>query len=84
MIEHFLNGRVAALRVDAMSHTFQDLSKPEFLAQRLAVLQSEYGSSIVDLGVVNDQGIQIAYAGPFKLQGANYSEALWFKEGPQP
>ncbi len=62
MIEHFLNERVTALRVDTMSYTFQDLSKPEFLAQRLAVLQSEYGTSIVDLGVVNDQGIQVAYA----------------------
>lgn len=80
MIEHFLGERVAALRVDAMSYTFQELSKSEFLAQRLAVLQSEYGSSIVDLGVVSDQGIQVAYAGPFKLQGANYSEAFWFKE----
>ncbi|MBI5251546.1 MAG: two-component sensor histidine kinase [Desulfomonile tiedjei] len=80
IVETFLNERLSALRVDAMSYSFQELTRPEFLAQRLAVLQSEYGPSIVDLGVIDDQGTQVAYVGPFKLQGANYSATPWFKE----
>lgn len=80
MVENFLSERLSALRVDSMSYSYQDLSRPEFLAQRLEVLRSEYGPSIVDLGLIDEQGIQVAYAGPFKLQGANYWNANWFKE----
>lgn len=34
----------------------------------------------MDLGIVNQDGKQIAYAGPFKLDQANYAKAPWFKE----
>ena len=34
----------------------------------------------MDLGVVNDSGKQVAYAGPYKLQNADYSEAEWFQK----
>src|SRR5208283_5324841 len=43
-------------------------------------LQEEYGPSFMDLGVVNDNGKQVAYAGPYKLQKADYSEAEWFQK----
>jgi two-component system, NtrC family, sensor kinase len=44
----------------------------------LAFLQEEYGSSLVDLGVVDENGIQTVYAGPFRLSGADYSKSHWF------
>ncbi|MCK5724607.1 MAG: two-component sensor histidine kinase, partial [Gammaproteobacteria bacterium] len=34
----------------------------------------------VDLGVISENGIQIAYAGPFKLGKALYSQADWFQK----
>jgi two-component system NtrC family sensor kinase len=33
----------------------------------------------VDLGVVDEQGQQVAYAGPFRLEKARYADADWFK-----
>jgi two-component system NtrC family sensor kinase len=37
----------------------------------------------VDLGVVSEQGVQVAYAGAFRLERANYSEAHWFQQAIQ-
>jgi len=42
-------------------------------------LQKESGA-FVDLGVFNEQGVHVAYQGPYKLTGKIYSEADWFKE----
>jgi len=42
-------------------------------------MQQIYGPVFVDLGVINAQGLQVAYAGPFKLGKALYSNANWFK-----
>ena len=79
-IENFLTERLGALRVQAKSFTYDQLNDASFLRDRLAVLQEEYGPSFMDLGVVNDGGKQFAYAGPYKLQNADYSEAEWFKK----
>ena len=79
-IENFLTERIGALRVQAKSFTFDQLSDGAFLRDRLAILQEEYGPSFMDLGVVNDIGKQVAYAGPYKLQDADYSEAEWFQK----
>jgi two-component system NtrC family sensor kinase len=49
-------------------YTFAQVSN-EACWSRLANLQTIYGSVFVDLGVVDEQGIQVAYAGPFKLEG---------------
>ncbi len=80
LIENFLTERIGALRVQAKSFTFDQLSDGAFLRDRLAILQEEYGPSFMDLGVVNDIGKQVAYAGPYKLQNADYSEAEWFQK----
>jgi two-component system, NtrC family, sensor kinase len=80
LIESFLTERIGALRVQAKSFTFDQLSDGAFLRDRLAILQEEYGPSFMDLGVVNDNGAQVAYAGPYKLQNADYSEAEWFQK----
>jgi two-component system NtrC family sensor kinase len=80
LIENFLTERIGALRVQAKSFTFDQLSDGAFLRDRLAILQEEYGPSFMDLGVVNDNGKQVAYAGPYKLQNADYSEAEWFQK----
>jgi two-component system NtrC family sensor kinase len=45
----------------------------------LEILQRGYGPVFVDLGVINSQGLQVAYAGPFKLGKALYSTAGWFE-----
>ena len=78
-IDNFLTERLGALRVQAKSFSFGQLNDDAFLRDRLAILQQEYGPSFVDLGLVDGNGIQIAYAGPYKLKRADYSKAEWFQ-----
>ncbi|MGO9568637.1 MAG: ATP-binding protein [Desulfomonilaceae bacterium] len=77
-IDNFLHEKLAVIGLIAKSCTFEQLTDDAFLKDRLTLLQEQYGRSFVDLGVVNDQGIQIAYAGPFRLKNADYSKAEWF------
>ncbi|MBI5250645.1 MAG: two-component sensor histidine kinase [Desulfomonile tiedjei] len=82
-IDTFLNEKLADIRALAESYTLDQLTDEAFLKDRLRILQDSYGRSFADLGVVNEQGIQIAYAGPFKLKEADYSHAQWFKKAMQ-
>jgi len=82
-IDTFLYEKLADIRSLAKTGTYQDFTNEDFLRDRLNILQEEYGTSFVDLGVVDDHGIQIAYAGPYHLRNADYSKANWFKESMQ-
>ncbi len=79
-IDSFLKQRVANIRSLARIFTFEQLNNDAFLKERLLVLQEEYGSIFVDLGIVNENGIQIAYAGPYGLKNADYSKSEWFRQ----
>ncbi len=79
-VNTFLETRLAATKTLAKSFSFEHLSDSRFLARQLAILRDGYGGSIVDLGVVNEYGVQVAYAGPFSLQKADYRDAEWFKD----
>lgn len=82
-IDSFLHEKLNSIRFMAKSFSFEKINNEDFLRSSLASLQTEYGSVFEDLGVVNDKGIQITYAGPFKLENANYSDAQWFKNAIQ-
>jgi two-component system NtrC family sensor kinase len=82
-IDGFLAAKLGDIRVLAGSFTFEELSREEFLQERLAALQQAYDPVFVDLGVIDVQGIQVAYAGPFRLGRADYSDAGWFQEAMQ-
>jgi two-component system NtrC family sensor kinase len=64
----------------AKTNRFEDLIDQATLNQRFNELQRAFDRSFVDLGVVDHQGYQIAYAGPLELTGVNYSSAKWFEE----
>ncbi len=78
-IDSFLVQRLSNIQYLAESSGFDELTDVFFLEKKLAALQKEYSTVFTDLGVVNEQGVQIAYAGPYKLEGARYSKAPWFK-----
>jgi two-component system NtrC family sensor kinase len=82
-IDSFLSERLADIAVMARTFPLDQLSNESFLREKLAILQSEQGGTYVDLGLVNAQGIQIAYAGTFPPGNANYSGADWFKKAMQ-
>jgi two-component system NtrC family sensor kinase len=79
-IDNFLRERLTDIRIMARSFGYEKLSDENFLSNRLTAYQQEYGPFFVDLGVINSQGKQVAYAGPFKLGKAQYADADWFKE----
>ncbi|MBL7204449.1 MAG: two-component sensor histidine kinase [Desulfobacteraceae bacterium] len=79
-INSFLREKSSDIRSLAKTFSFEKLSDESFLQDRLAILQEVYGPAFVDLGVINARGVQLAYAGPFKLGEAVYSSADWFKK----
>ena len=82
-IDSFLRERLADIAVLKDSYTLDQLANDDFLKEKLHSLQKNSSDALVDLGIVNDQGIQIAYAGPYDLKRAHYAEAPWFKEAIQ-
>jgi two-component system NtrC family sensor kinase len=79
-IDAFLNQKVADIIFLSKSKGYVNLHDEKFLQHKLTLLQQTYGSVFVDLGVIDDQGLQIAYAGPFALEKAHYDETEWFQE----
>jgi len=79
-IDGFLDEKLADIRVMNRTFSLEQLSDELFLQGKLAILQEEHGGVFVDLGLVNGEGLQVAYAGAFKLARVNYSEADWFKK----
>ena len=78
-IDNFLQERLTDIRLMAARNGHDRLTDESFLQRNLDLLQQEYGSVFVDLGVVNAEGNQEAYAGPFKLAKAHYGDADWFR-----
>ncbi|MBW1799249.1 MAG: two-component sensor histidine kinase [Deltaproteobacteria bacterium] len=78
MIESFLRERKANLEFIINAYTFQDLKKEKELAEIFDHLQRE-SNAFVDLGVFNENGLHVAYQGPYKLEGKIYRTAPWFK-----
>jgi two-component system NtrC family sensor kinase len=79
-IDSFLNERLANIQIAAATYNYDELAEDALLRDRLANLQKYYSHGFVDLGLVNEQGFQVAYAGPFELRQAHYAQAPWFKE----
>jgi two-component system NtrC family sensor kinase len=79
-VDGFLHEKLLEIGVLAFSNGLEELSNEDFLQQRLASLQQVYGRVFVDLGVIDEHGAQLAYAGPFRLAKANYAAADWFKQ----
>lgn len=78
-IDDFLNERLSDLNYTANLHTVKELSQPTEIQGILNSVNAVY-RVYVDLGFLNSQGRHLAYAGPYGLQDADYSEAFWFKE----
>lgn len=78
-IDNFLNARMADIMFLSENYTYEQLSDPEFLQSKLLSLKNNYGGIFVDLGVVNAEGNQVSYAGPFRLNQVVYADAPWFQ-----
>ena len=79
MIESFLRERKADLGFVISSYRFEELSDPQMLYGLFKNLQ-EKSATFVDLGIFNEEGIHVAYHGPYRLVGRDYSQEDWFKQ----
>ena len=78
-IDLFLDERLSILRFINSAYSFKELSDEHTLNRIFRVLRREFGG-FVDLGLINNDGIQVSYAGPYDLLGKNYSKQRWFQE----
>ena len=79
-IATFLDEKLNDVRYLGKSLCVNQINDVTALQNRLEVFQQVFAPAFVDLGVIDAQGIQIAYVGPFKLDKAQYSDADWFKK----
>ncbi|MHB8790496.1 MAG: sensor histidine kinase [Desulfobulbaceae bacterium] len=78
-ISFFLNEIVAALSYYASEYSYEQLADPLILGSILARLKSK-NPGLVDLSLVDHNGIQKTYAGPYNLTGSDYFISDWFSQ----
>jgi two-component system NtrC family sensor kinase len=78
-VDLFLKERVAILAAMADMHTYEEMIQEKNLAEAFRIMNLRAGA-FVDLGVINNIGQQLAYAGPYDLRGLNYYQQSWFGE----
>jgi len=78
-IESFLQEKLAGLRFLTNAYSLDELSDDTMLHTIFAKFRKEFGE-IVDLGLINSEGIQLSYAGPYNLKGRDYANQDWFQE----
>jgi two-component system, NtrC family, sensor kinase len=79
-IDSFLEEKLADIQLIVSNLNFEKLKDEQRLEILFRSAQSLYNHVFVDLGLVDDKGIQVTYVGPFKLEKAHYVDAKWFKE----
>ncbi len=80
-LELFLSERRSALTFLVHERPFEELCSPTSLTRVISNLNRslEIGA-FVDLGIIDDTGSQLCYAGPYELEGRDYSDQDWFHE----
>jgi signal transduction histidine kinase len=77
-IEFSLVERLAALEFIVRDNQLGRLTDASRLQVVLDHLQSSFGG-FVDLGVIDSDGRQLCYVGPYDLEGVDYSGQEWFR-----
>jgi signal transduction histidine kinase len=78
-VRFFLEERLNALRFIVNEVPYYSLIDIEHLAKILNNLKLGFGG-FTDLSIIDSDGSQVAYAGPFNLEGKNYKSQSWFKQ----
>jgi two-component system NtrC family sensor kinase len=79
-ISFLLTERRSALDFIVNEYGFQDLAVGDKLAKILIDLKKSFGGGFVDLGIIDDKGVQKVYEGPYNLRGKDYSDQEWYKQ----
>lgn len=71
--------RVSTVSFLAHAYTFKDLLDERTLNRVFLALKSEY-QGLVDMGLVDADGQQVGYVGPYKLKGVDYAGKPWLRD----
>ncbi|MHC1700907.1 MAG: ATP-binding protein [Humidesulfovibrio sp.] len=77
--ELFLTERSSTVSLIASAYTYDELADEQKLARIFSVMKKEF-KGFVDLGLIDENGTQVSYVGPYALTGKNYAEQRWFQE----
>lgn len=77
-VDQFLAERTMDLKLISENIGLPGLRDPQILQSVFHSLQQQL-PCYTDLGVIDDQGRHLAYAGPYDLLGKNYRQAAWFE-----
>jgi two-component system NtrC family sensor kinase len=78
-IESYLSEQVAALAMVARETSLKELRDPGRLSSLLTNMNQTFGG-VVELSMINEGGVQVAYAGPGEPQAVSYADDRWFRE----
>ena len=78
-LEVLLGERLSTVSLISQAYTYGQLSNEENLTRIFLALRSEF-TGFVDLGLINEDGIQTRYVGPYQLQNVDYSTQPWWKD----
>lgn len=78
-ISAYLEQRVSVLQFIVNGNTYEELSDEDHLRELLENLNEAFGG-FVDIGLIDGDGVQRTYVGPYNLTGKNYSWQEWFQE----
>jgi len=77
--ELFLTNRTATVRFIASAYSFQELADDKKLNRIFRSLKQEF-EGFVDLGLIDANGVQVSYAGPYDLKNKTYADQAWFQQ----
>jgi signal transduction histidine kinase len=75
----FLQERQAALSYIVLENSFEQLGDERRLSAIFFNLKRAFGG-FIDIGLIDGQGVQKAYVGPYALEGHVYKDQDWYKE----
>ncbi len=80
-LELFLSERRSTLTFLVYDRSFGELCSSAALTRVISNMnRSLEVGAFVDLGLIDDDGEQLCYSGPYPLEGRNYSNQDWFAE----
>ncbi|MBI5843215.1 MAG: two-component sensor histidine kinase [Deltaproteobacteria bacterium] len=78
-VSFFISERKSALRFVVSEHSAEEMASRPMLGNILVNLKRAFGG-FIDIGLIDSDGSQHVYVGPYNLTGKNYKNQEWFKE----
>jgi two-component system, NtrC family, sensor kinase len=80
-VDVFLRERTTILAMIVETQPFEKLKDQDNLTRLFQLInQRAEGLGLVDIGVIDKDGNQLAYSGPYNLKGLNYYQQPWFDQ----